>query len=380
MAPARGGWTGRGAPPMTPYRADHVGSLLRPPELLEARLRHASGRLDAEGLRALEDVAIAEALERQRQIGLDVLGDGEMRRSSWLTGLADAVEGFTDDRLSLEWKGPGGGVELTMARVAGAKLRKRCRLTERELPFLERHAGGPFKVTLPAPSNFMFASYKPGVTDRVYPTRAALLEDVSAILRDEVDWLVQRGVPYIQFDAPYYSHYLDPAQRDRFRRQGLDPDRLLRDAIEGDNAAVRGLPRDRFTWAIHVCRGNNRSRWYMEGGYDAIAEALFTALEADRFLLEFDDERSGGFAPLRFVPAGTLVVLGLVTTKQAALESADDLRRRIDQAARHVPLERLAISPQCGFASIIPGNLLSLDDQWRKLELVVGVARAVWDD
>jgi 5-methyltetrahydropteroyltriglutamate--homocysteine methyltransferase len=365
-------------PPKPAWRADHVGSLLRPPDLLDARLRQASGRLDAEGLRALEDRAIADALDLQRRLGFAIVSDGEMRRASWLTVLADAVDGFTDHRLPLEWKGPGGAVELTLARVAGARLRRRQPLTAAELPFLERHAASPFKITLPAPSNFMFASYAPGITDRVYPTRRDLLDAVSAILREEVAWLLGRGVHYIQFDAPYYSHFLDPAQRDRFVQEGLDPDRLLADAIEGDTAAVRGLPRDRFTWAVHVCRGNNRSRWYMEGGYNAIAETLFSTLDADRFLLEFDDERSGDFAPLRYVPPGRQIVLGLVTSKTPDLEPPDRLRRRIDEAARHVPLERLALSPQCGFASVLPGNLLTADDQWRKLDLVARTAHRVW--
>jgi 5-methyltetrahydropteroyltriglutamate--homocysteine methyltransferase len=359
-------------------RADQVGSLLRPPELLEARTLYAAGRLALDELRAREDRAILDALARQRGVGIDVCTDGEMRRGSWLTDMAEAVEGFLPDRVSLEWQGPGGGVEPSTAQVAGARLRKARSLTYHELPFMKRHAPGPFKVTVPAPSNFMITSYKPGVTDQAYATSADLLQDLVAIVRDEIRWLAAEGAPYIQLDAPYYSHYLDPRARDRVRQAGVDPDRALDQAIAADNAALAAGRGGTVTLALHVCRGNNRSRWYTEGGYDAIAEKLFGTLDVDAFLLEYDTARAGGFAPLGRVPRGKTVVLGLVTTKEARLESPDALRRRIDEAARHVPLERLALSPQCGFASVAAGNLLSPDDQWRKLELVVATARAVW--
>ncbi len=361
------------------YRAEQVGSLLRPPEILQARTAYADGRISGENLRLAEDRAIEEALRRQRDLGLSILSDGEMRRGSWLTDMADAVEGFVDgDRVMLEWKGPGGGSEATTANAVGAKLRKARKLTGHELPFLKKMASGPYKITLPAPSNFMVASYKRGLTDRFYPTQADLLQDLVAITRDEVQWLVAEGVRYIQFDAPYYSHYLDPRQREAMKRQGRDPDREFEMGIAGDNAAFAGVARENVTFAMHVCRGNSRSRWYTEGGYDAIAEKLFDRLDVDRFLLEYDTERSGGFEPLRLVPRGKTVVLGLITTKEPRLESADELRRRIDQAAQFIPLENLALSPQCGFASVAAGNLLSVDDQWRKLELAVNVARSVW--
>lgn len=361
------------------YRADHVGSLLRPPELLQARAAHAEGRMSEAQLRAAEDRAIEDALGRQRALGLSIVSDGEMRRGSWLTDMADAVEGFVaGDRVMLEWKGPGGGAEATTANAVGAKLRKARKLTAHELPFLKAAAGSPFKITLPAPSNFMVASYRRGLTDRFYPTHAELLHDLVAIVRDEVEWLVAEGARYIQFDAPYYSHYLDPRQREQMRKQGRDPDEEFEMGIAGDNAAFAGVPRDQVTFATHICRGNSRSRWYTEGGYDAIAEKLFHKLDVDRFLLEYDTERSGGFEPLRLVPRGKTVVLGLITTKEPRLESSDELRRRIDEAARFVPLANLALSPQCGFASVAAGNLLSMDDQWRKLELVVKTAREVW--
>jgi 5-methyltetrahydropteroyltriglutamate--homocysteine methyltransferase len=362
----------------TPYRAEHVGSLLRPAELLDARDALADGRITGTDLRAIEDRAIEDALQRQRETGLDILSDGEMRRGSWLTDMADAVDGFVENRVLLEWRGPSGAIEATTAKVAGERLRKTRKLAAHELPFLQARAAGRFKLTLPAPSNFMFASYKAGISDRIYPTRESLLDDLVAITRDEVQWLVDAGVSYVQFDAPYYSHYLDQRQRARMQAEGVDPDAELAHAIAGDNAAFAGVSRADTTFAVHVCRGNNQSRWYTEGAYDAIAERLFATLNVDTFLLEYDDQRSGGFEPLRLVPATKNVVLGLVTTKQPALESVDALCRRVDQAARYIPLERLAISPQCGFASVARGNRLSADDQWCKLQLVADVARRVW--
>jgi 5-methyltetrahydropteroyltriglutamate--homocysteine methyltransferase len=361
-----------------PYKADQVGSLLRPTELLEARAAHASGAITTQQLRDREDRAILAALERQRAIGIDVFSDGELRRGSWLTDMAEAVSGFVPQKVSIEWKGPGGGSEGSTANAVGGKLSKTRKLAAHELPLLKKSAGGPFKITVPAPSNFLVPSFKPGLTDGFYPTHADLLPDLVEIVKDEVQWLVSEGVDYIQLDAPYYSFYLDPAQREKLRGVGRDADREFEAGIAGDNAAIAGIPRDRVTVALHVCRGNSRSRWFTEGGYDAIAEKLFGMLDADRFLLEYDTERSGGFEPLRLVPRGKTVVLGLITTKEPKLESQDEVRRRIDEASRYVPLEDLALSPQCGFASVAAGNLLLVDDQWRKLELVVDTARKVW--
>ncbi len=361
-----------------PYRADHVGSLLRPPELLAARAAYAEGRLSRDALRATEDRAIADALALQRAVGLGIFTDGEFRRGSWLTDLAEAVEGFVPDRVLLEWRGPGAAAEYSTANVVGARLRPTRRLTAHESGFLLQHAPGPVKMTLPAPSNFLIASYKPGLTDRVYPTPADLLRDITAIVRAEIEALLAEGVAYVQLDAPYYSHYVDPRTREQSRRAGLDPDQALAESVAADNACVQGLARPGVVLAMHICRGNNRSRWYAEGGYEPIAERVFGGLAVDAFLLEYDSERAGGFEPLRFVPPDKTVVLGLVTTKDPALETQESLRRRIDEAARYVPLERLALSPQCGFSSTAAGNLLSPDDQRRKLELVVETARQVW--
>jgi 5-methyltetrahydropteroyltriglutamate--homocysteine methyltransferase len=365
-------------PMTTAYRAENVGSLLRPPELLEARAAHASGKLALEQLRLAEDRAILEVFKGQCRAGMPILTDGELRRGSWLTDMADATDGFVKEKVTLEWKGPGGGAEGSTAQVVGGKLHKVRKMTAHELPLLKKSAPRPFKITLPSPSNFMLSSYQRGVTDRVYPSQVDLLWDLVEITRHEIRWLVSEGVTYIQFDAPYYSHYLDPTKRAHLQSLGLDPDEQFDKSIAGDNAAFTDAPRDKVRRAAHICRGNSRSRWYTEGGYDAIAEKLFSSLDVDAFLLEYDTERAGTFEPLRLVPRGKTVVLGLITTKQPQLESEDDLRRRIDDAARYIPLENLAISTQCGFASVAAGNLLSIDDQWRKLALVVDTARKVW--
>jgi 5-methyltetrahydropteroyltriglutamate--homocysteine methyltransferase len=362
----------------TPFRADQVGSLLRPAALLDARAAHAESQLNADALREEEDRAILDALSMQRSVGLDVYSDGELRRLAWMTDMADAVDGFVPDHVTINWHGPSGGPEASAARVVGGRLQPRRRLTAHELPFLQAQAPGPIKMTVPAPSNFMVVGYKPGVSDQFYPTRAELADDLVGIIRGEIEWLLDQGVPYIQLDAPYYSYWVDSAVRERMRQRGIDPDRALDEGLATDNASLQGLARDGATLAMHICRGNSKSRWIAEGGYEPIAEKLFGELLVDTFLLEYDTERSGGFEPLRFVPPGKTVVLGLVTTKEPVLETVDDLRRRIDEAARYVPLENLALSPQCGFASVAAGNLLTLDEQTRKLELVAETARKVW--
>jgi 5-methyltetrahydropteroyltriglutamate--homocysteine methyltransferase len=360
------------------FRAEVVGSFLRPPELLEARAAHAGGKLKLEDLRAAEDRAILSVFDGQKKAGMKLFTDGELRRGSWLTDMADAVEGFVADKVVLDWKGPGGGFEASSAQAVGAKLKKTRKLTAHELPFLKKSAPGPFKITVPAPSNFMVSSYKRGVSARFYPTHAELLHDLIEIIRDEIKWLVAEGTTYIQLDAPFYSHYVDSIQRGRLQRDGLNPDEEFKKSVAGDNSLLKDIPRGKVIVSTHVCRGNSRSRWYTEGAYDAIAEKLFGSLEVDNFLLEYDTARAGGFEPLRLVPRGKTVVLGLVTTKTPKLESQDELCRRIDEAARYVPLENLAISTQCGFASVAAGNLLTIDEQWRKLELVASVARKVW--
>jgi 5-methyltetrahydropteroyltriglutamate--homocysteine methyltransferase len=361
-------------------RADQVGSLLRPRSLLSAREGFAKGSVSKEALLEVEDEAIRQVIEHQQRVGLDVFTDGEFRRASWITDMADAVEGFVPQSRTIEWRGMSGDrqTEASTSNVVGGRLKPRRRLTGDQIAFLKQHAPGPVKMTLPAPSNFWVVSWKAGVSDTAYASRSEMLQDVVRILRDEVEALVKDGVEYIQLDAPFYGVFIDKQHRETLRQTHIDPDRALQEVIAADNAVVDGLAREGLTLALHICRGNSRSRWLYEGSYDPIAETLFGQLGVDRFLLEYDSPRDGDFSPLRYLPAGKTAVLGLVTSKEPGLESRDTLRRRIDEAARVVPLDQLALSPQCGFASVASGNLVSEDDQWRKLELVASTARAVW--
>ena len=358
------------------YRADQVGSLLRPAHLIAARTAYMEKALEAEALREIEDQAILDILEQQRQAGIDVFTDGEYRRYNFYSDMVDAVSGFVSaPELKTNWRGSGGG--QLGGRAVGAVLQQARQLTAHELPFLQAHAPGPVKVTVPSASQFV-RFYRAGLTDQFYTTRAELAADPAGIIHREIEWLIAQGVPYIQIDAPNYTALVDTAGRERLRQGGSDPDEVLDEAIAADNASVAGLKQDGVTIAIHLCRGNSRSRWLSEGSYEPIAEKLFNALDVDRLLLEYDSDRAGDFAPLRFMPRGKEVVLGLITTKAGELEAEDDLLRRIDEAAHYVDRALLAISPQCGFASAMLGNLLSLDDQRRKLDLVAQIARKAW--
>jgi 5-methyltetrahydropteroyltriglutamate--homocysteine methyltransferase len=263
--------------------------------------------------------------------------------------------------------------------VVTAKLQQVRRLTGHELSFLLRHSPGPIKMTLPSVTQFPAISFKRGVTDRVYKNHSELLWAIVDVMKAELAQLSREGVNYIQIDAPRYSYYIDPKWREWIRREmQVEPSDLLDESIRADNAVLDAARRPGLTLGMHLCRGNNRSHWYAEGGYDAIADKLFGGINVDRFLLEYDDERSGTFAPLRFVPTGKTVVLGLISSKRPQLESGDALMRRIQQAATYVPLERLALSPQCGFASTMEGNLLTEEAQWAKMRLVMETAHRVW--
>ena len=364
------------------YRADHVGSLLRPAGLKEARAAFQEGRLDEEQLREAEDRAIEDALRRQGRADVDVFSDGEFRRSGFQNDLIEAVEGYvTTDQPSVVrvWQGPGGEPrEQGTRQVVGGKLKQVRRLTERQAGFLRERVPGRFKMTVPSPSQFPAISYQPGLTDRFYPTRSDLLWEIAEIIKAEIAALAGEGVPYIQIDAPRYSYYVDPRWRRHLQDMGEDPDRMFDEAIAADNMCAEAARGTRSTVAIHICRGNNESKWYAEGGYDPIAEKLFGSLNVDRFLLEYDTHRAGTFEPLRYIPRGKMVVLGLVSSKDPRLESQESLLDRLDEACRYVPEDYLALSSQCGFASTAAGNLLTEEQQWRKLELVVETAREMW--
>ncbi len=361
------------------YRADHIGSFLRPAELLEARRNAAA---DPERLRALEDRHVQRVLDKQMELGFEVFTDGELRRRNFMSDFTDAVEGFDmGEGVARTWEA-GQAKAAPVSSVTGivtAKLRQVRRLTGHELTFMKEHCSGAIKMTLPSATQFPAISFKRGATDKVYKDHSALLWDIVEIMKTDLAKLSTEGVKYIQIDAPRYSYYMDPKWREWIRTEmRVDPDAALDDAIRADNACFEAARRPGVTLGIHLCRGNNRSHWYAEGGYDAIAEKLFGSLAVDRFLLEYDDERSGTFEPLRFIPRDKTVVLGLVSSKQPKLESADVLVQRIKEASRYVPMENLALSPQCGFASTMEGNLITEDDQWAKLRLVMETARRVW--
>jgi 5-methyltetrahydropteroyltriglutamate--homocysteine methyltransferase len=375
-------------------RAEHIGSFLRPAELLEAR---RSPAFDPERLRALEDKHIQRVLARQKELGFEVFTDGELRRRNFMSDFTDAVEGFDlSDATNRSWlselepargstngeSAPRKSDDADVSRVAGvvtSKLKQVSPLTGHELSFLKQHSPGRIKITLPSATQFPAISFKRGVTDRVYRSHSELLWDIVEIMKADMAQLVSEGVNYIQIDAPRYSYYIDPKWREWIRKEmQVEPNDLLDESIRADNACLDAARRPGVTLALHLCRGNNRSHWYAEGGYDAIADKLFGGINVDRFLLEYDDDRSGTFAPLRFVPTGRSVVLGLVSSKRPQLESGDALMRRIQQAATYIPLEQLALSPQCGFASTMEGNLLTEEEQWAKLRLVMETAHRVW--
>ncbi len=363
------------------HRADHVGSLLRPRELQDAR---NNPRITAAQLTEIENRHILQALERQKEAGFDIFTDGEYRRGGFMSDFYDSVEGLDrKGEVARTWKGDASAAGAvgagTIPGAVVAKVRQVRRLTSREAGFLKQHSPGAIKMTLPTANQFPAIAWKKGMSEQAYPTRSDFLWDIVPIIRAEIAALVQEGIEYIQIDAPRYSYYIDPKWRLYIREEmGMNPDEALDEAIRADNACVAGLQRNGVTVALHLCRGNNRSHWYAEGGYDPIAEKLFNELNVDLFLLEYESGRAGTFEPLRFVPRDKGVVLGLVSSKVPALELQDQIVRRIEEASRYVPIENLALSPQCGFASSMEGNLLSEEEQWSKLRLVVETARQVW--
>jgi 5-methyltetrahydropteroyltriglutamate--homocysteine methyltransferase len=355
------------------YRADQVGSFLRPQELLDARARGVSG----DELRAIEDRHILDLLQKQNDLGLKVFSDGELRRTTFMSDFNEAVDGVVSgDAFSRQWSGPA----VAALGVATGKVTQKRRMTRHEIDFMKAHSPGDIKMTLPSANQFPAILYKKGITDQVYASLSDFLWDIVPIIKSEIAALADEDAAYIQIDAPRYSYYIDPKWRDFVKNEmGKDPDEALDEAIAVDNACLEGITgRPGVVTCIHLCRGNNRSQWYAEGGYDPIAEKLFTQLNVDVFSLEYEDARSGSFDPLRFVPGNKAVVLGLVSSKLAALESADVIAGRIEDASRFMPLDNLALEPQCGFASMMEGNLLTHDEQWAKMRLVADVAKRVW--
>jgi 5-methyltetrahydropteroyltriglutamate--homocysteine methyltransferase len=357
------------------YHSEVVGSLLRPTYLVDARKQLEAGHITHAQFKAIEDRAVNEAIALQEGVGIDIITDGELRRYAFYGHLVDSLEGF--DKYG-GWAIPftdETGEQLVLKRpVVVERLRWRRSMCAEEWVFLRSRHSGPGKVTMISAQQAA-AYYDPQKSSQAYPSRDAYLADIVDFSRREVEELVWLGCSYIQIDAPQYAALLDPQMREGYRQRGSDPDKLIDQCIEMDNAIIDGHPS--ITFAIHICSGNNQSKFYARGGYEPISR-IFSQTHFQRFLLEYDDERSGGFEPLRHVPEDRYVVLGLVTTKKPNLEPADELRRRIEEASRVIPLERLALSPQCGFASTMEGNRISFEDQRRKLELVASVAREIW--
>jgi 5-methyltetrahydropteroyltriglutamate--homocysteine methyltransferase len=366
-----------------PFRADHVGSLLRPPALTRARAEHRAGRLDAEGLRAVEDAAVIEAIELQRAAGLRTVTDGEFRRSSWHMDFIYQLGGITQvqgESLHVQFKNEQGTYDYAppAMRVAGRVGLEQTIFAD-AFSFLRDHAapGQTPKLTIPSPSMVHYRGGNAAIDREVYPDVEDFWTDLAAAYRKQIEGVYAMGCRYLQLDDTSLAYVNDPAQRAHIEAIGGDPEHLHELYIDVINRALDGKPDD-LTVTTHLCRGNNQSMWAAEGGYDFVAEALFGKLAVNGYFLEFDDARSGGFAPLRFVPPGKRVVLGLVTTKRAELEDKDMLKRRIEEASRYVDIDQLCLSGQCGFSSTEEGNKLTIDEQRAKLELIVEVSDEVW--
>jgi 5-methyltetrahydropteroyltriglutamate--homocysteine methyltransferase len=364
-----------------PFRADHVGSLLRPPELLRAREEFAAGRISADELRGVENDAIRVAVRMQEDVGLQSATDGEFRRASWHMDFIYQLDGIdqADELVRVEFHNEQGDLEFTSAALSvhdrvglsktifGEAFEALKSMTTTATP----------KLTIPSPSMVHYRGGRAAISEEVYPDVEEFWTDLTAAYREEVRRLGELGCSYLQFDDTSLAYLNDPKQREYVAGIGGDPDRQHVHYIRHINEALAGRPVG-MSITTHMCRGNFRSSWVAEGGYDFVAEALFNELEVDGFFMEYDDARSGGFEPLRFVPKGKMVVLGLVTTKRGELEEKDELKRRIEQASQHVPLEQLCLSPQCGFSSTVEGNALTHDQQVAKLRLIVETAEEIW--
>jgi 5-methyltetrahydropteroyltriglutamate--homocysteine methyltransferase len=366
-----------------PFRADHVGSLLRPQNLLDARARFAAGEIDAAELRGVEDEAIADVVRLQRDVGLHTATDGEFRRATWHMDFIYAIKGITKvegEGRPVHFHNANGDIDWVPAGLhVDGPLSIDEPIFGRDFAYLQSQVteGQTAKLTIPSPSMVHYRGGAAAIDPAVYPDEDAFWDGLSAAYEQQVRGIAAQGCTYLQLDDTSLAYLNDPAQRAQLAEQGRDAEHQHERYIRQINAALAGRP-EGLTVTTHLCRGNFRSSWAAEGGYDFVAEALFGGLEVDGFFLEYDDARSGGFEPLRFVPAGKRVVLGLVTSKRPELEDKDQLKRRIDEAAKYVPLDQLALSPQCGFSSTVEGNALTREDQIAKLRLVVETAREVW--
>jgi 5-methyltetrahydropteroyltriglutamate--homocysteine methyltransferase len=364
-----------------PFRADHVGSLLRPPELLKAREDHAEGRISDEELRAAEDDAIRDVVKMQKDVGLQSATDGEFRRASWHMDFIYSLDGISkaQDDLKVQFHNPEGDIEFTPAALkVDGKLGVSETIFGQDFEFLKGIVDGSTpKQTIPSPSMVHYRGGAAAIDPEVYPDKDQFWSDLTSAYAEEVRRMADLGCTYLQFDDTSLAYLNDPKQREMIAERGEDAEHLHEAYIKHINEALEGRP-EGMTVTTHMCRGNFRSSWVAEGGYDFVAEALFGELGVDGFFLEYDDPRSGGFEPLRFVPKSKLVVLGLVTTKRGDLETKDELKRRIEEASQFVDLDQICLSPQCGFSSTVEGNVLSYDQEVEKLRLIVETAQEVW--
>lgn len=364
---------------MKSIRADVVGSMLRPAYLLRAREQYKRGELAHVDFKRIEDQAVDESISIQERCGVDVVTDGEMRRKLFASQLVESSKGFQSVEMNeVDWFNLDGTMETRPVTVGVVgRIRRKRHLSSEEFSYLRGKATQATKITLPSPT--MYAYYwVPGVSEAGYISIDAYMAHVTEILDREVFELARLGAEYIQFDAPEFGMAIDPHQRKWFASKGFDPDQLVLDGVNMINTIVDRYPQ--ITFALHMCRGNERSSYMATGGYEPIAPVVFPHIHVQRLILEYDDERSGGFDPLKFIPSDKFVVLGLITTKSAREEKIDELRARIDDATRYIPLERLGLSTQCGFASTAEGNKISFEVQERKLRLVAEVAHLVWGE
>lgn len=369
----------------TDYHAEHVGSLLRQPWLLTARTEYKQGTLSEAKLREVEDRAAAENIDIQRAAGIEVFTDGEVRRTNWMTGILESIGGMSEvETPAVTWHREDGEIPPTeetdfVLTTATAKVYRKNKLTNVEAEYMASQVPGQFKITMMSAAMGGMV-WRPDFSGAAYPSPADLVSDLITLQVDEIADLIDRGTGWVQLDSLSYNQVFDDEFRAATGNAKVDPRLILEGSVAADAAIVRAVKarNPEVTIGMHICRGNNRSAYMAKGSYEPVAERLFGEVEVDRFLLEYDTERAGGFEPLRFIRPGTTVVLGLISSKVPELESQDDLRRRIDEAARYVPIDHLAISPQCGFASTSRGNVLTPDEQKRKLELVVDTARKVW--
>ncbi len=364
-----------------PFRADHVGSLLRPPELLEARSQHQRGEIQADALRKVEDQAIERAIRKQEEIGLKSITDGEFRRTFFHTDFLEKLDGVSiSGGIGVKFHTHEGIIEFAPPRLAvTGKLRHSQDIQRADFEYLQSITRQTPKVTIPSPTMTHFRGGRQAIDIEAYPDLDEFFADLAQVYREEIASLYQAGCRYIQMDDTNLAYLCDPELREGARLRGDDPNELPQTYSQLINAVVDDRPDD-LTIAVHMCRGNFQSAWVAEGGYEPVAEILFNNMNIDAFFLEYDDERSGDFKPLRFVPADKTIVLGLVTTKEGKLESSDELKQRVEEAGQFMPLENMSLSPQCGFSSTVHGNQISHEDQWRKLELVVNTARDIWGD